>query len=135
MAKLKAKCYDITSVYPKAKIYVSLLLPTKSRLVNKRVSEFNNLILDMAFSLKNVFIIDNSIIGDESGCMPAKYGRYLRNSVPNVNDIVHLGKTGIKMFCMNIKKSIMNRGLNQSRDRYSAGGGNYVEALGRGRRN
>ena len=135
VAKLKAKCHDITSVYPKAKVYVSLLLPTKSRLVNKRVSEFNNLILDMAFSLKNVFIIDNSIIGDESGCMPAKYGRYLRNSVPNVNDIVHLGKTGIKMFCMNIKKSIMNRGLNQSRDRYSAGGGNYVEALGRGRRN
>ena len=134
-SKLKAKCSDITSVYPKAKVYVSLLLPTKSRLVNKRVSDFNNLILDMVFGLKNVFIIDNSIIGDESGCMPAMYGRYLRNSVPNVNDIVHLGRTGIKMFCMNIKKSIMNRGQNQSRDRYGAGGGNYVQALGRGRRN
>ena len=91
--------------------------------------------LCVIFGLKNVFIIDNSIIGDESGCMPAMYGRYLRNSVPNVNDIVHLGRTGIKMFCMNIKKSIMNRGQNQSRDRYGAGGGNYVQALGRGRRN
>ena len=132
--KLKAKCSDIISVYPKARVYVSLLLPTKSRLVNKRVTDFNNMILDMVFNLKNVFIIDNSIIGDESGCMPAKYGRYLRNSVPNANDIVHLGRTGIRMFCVNIKKSIMNRGQNQSRDRYSGSGGNYVQAVGRGQR-
>ena len=132
--KLRAKCSDITSVYPKTRVYVSLLLPTKSRLVNRRVTDFNNMILDMVFNLKNVFIIDNSIIGDESGCMPAKYGRYLRNSVPNANDIVHLGRTGIRIFCVNIKKSIMNRGLNQSRDRYSGSGGNYVQAVGRGQR-
>ena len=132
--KLRAKCSDIISVFPKTRVYVSLLLPTKSRLVNKRVTDFNNMILDMVFNLKNVFIIDNSIIGDESGCMPANYGRYLRNSVPNANDIVHLGRTGIRMFCVNIKKSIMNRGLNQSRDRYSGSGGNYAQAVGRGRR-
>ena len=132
--KLKTKCSDIISVYPKTRVYVSLLLPTKSRLVNKRVTDFNNMILDMVFSLRNVFIIDNSIISDESGCMPAKYGRYLRSSVPNANDIVHLGRVGIRMFCVNLKRSIMNKGQNQSRERYSGSGGNYVQAVERGHR-
>ena len=92
------------------------------------------MILDMVFSLRNVFIIDDSIISDESGCMPAKYGRYLRSSVPNANDIVHLGRVGIRMFCVNLKRSIMNKGQNQSRERYSGSGGNYVQAVERGHR-
>ena len=133
VARLRAKCRDIQTVYPNMRVYISLLLPTKSRFVNNRVTELNNLILDMAFGQKNMFVIDNSILGDEGGCMPSKYGRF-RNSTPNVNDIVHLGREGIKVFCVNIKNSIMSRGRDQSRNRYKAGRGNYVDAVSRGSR-
>ena len=76
VARLRAKCRDIQTVYPNMRVYISLLLPTKSRFVNNRVAELNNLILDMAFGQKNMFVIDNSILGDEGGCMPSKYGRF-----------------------------------------------------------
>ena len=130
--QLKAKCGGIHDLYPKAKIFISLLLPTKSRMVNSRVSQLNGLILDMVFGQKNLFIIDNSIISDGHGCLPPKYGRFIGNNTPNANDIVHLGREGIKLFCMNLKKVVMNRGRSQSRERFQAGEGNYNNAF-RGR--
>ena len=44
MAHLKRKCGDIQAVYPNSKLYVSLVLPTKSKFVNNRVNELNNMI-------------------------------------------------------------------------------------------
>jgi hypothetical protein len=100
-------------------------------MVNSRVTQLNGLILDMVFGRKNMFIIDNSVLSAENGCLPPKYGRFIGSNTPNANDIVHLGREGIKMFCMNLKKVIMSRGRNQSRERFQAGGGNYNNALGR----
>ena len=132
MLQLKAKLRDIQTVYPNTKLFISLLLPTKSKYVNNRVNELNNLILDMVFCQKNTFIIDNSIFGGDDGCMPPKFGRFLRNGYANSNDIVHLGKEGIRRFCMNIKNSLLRKGRNQSTERFRAGGGNYSEAFDRG---
>jgi hypothetical protein len=134
MLQLKAKLRDIQTVYPNTKLFISLLLPTKSKYVNNRVNELNNLILDMVFCQKNTFIIDNSIFGGDDGCMPPKFGRFLRNGYANSNDIVHLGKEGIKRFCMNIKNSILRKGRYQSTERFRTGGGNYSEAFDRGGR-
>ncbi len=131
IAALKRKCDKIHSSYPKSRLYINLLLPTKSRLINNRVSEFNNLILDMSFSRPNMFVIDNSLLASEDGCLLQKFGRYIGNDRPNTNDIVHLGRNGIRIFCMNIKRSIMRGGRNQSVERFRGGGGKYRDAARR----
>jgi alkylated DNA repair dioxygenase AlkB len=134
IGQLRAKCSDIHETHPHAKIFISLLLPTKSRMVNNRVTQLNGLILDMVFGRKNMFIIDNSLLSTENGCLSSKYGHFIGSNTPNANDIVHLGREGIKLLCMNMKKVIMSRGQNQSRERFQAGRGNYNSALGRTQR-
>lgn len=131
--QLKAKCSGIHGTYPNARIFISLLLPTKSRMVNSRVNQLNGAILDMVFGQKNMFIIDNSILSDGNGCLPSKYGRFIGYDTPNANDIVHLGKVGIRLFCKNLKKVVLNRGRSQERERFQGSGGNYRNALGRTR--
>jgi len=130
---LKRKCSDIQTVYPNSKLYVSLVLPTKSKFVNNRVNDLNNLILDMVFCHKNMFIIDSSIFGGNEGCMPPKFGRFLSNGLPNSNDIVHLGKSGIRLFSANIKNYILKKRPVQSQARFRASAGNYLGAARRGR--
>ena len=83
---LKKKCDDILSCYPNSKVHISLLFPTKSKYVNNRVNELNNLILDMTYNRKNLLILDNSYLADERGLLPTKYGRYLNYGTPNRND-------------------------------------------------
>ena len=131
---LKKKCDDILSCYPNSKVHISLLFPTKSKYVNNRVNELNNLILDMTYNRKNLLILDNSYLADERGLLPAKYGRYLNYGTPNRNDIVHLGREGIRLFCMNIKKCVTYKSNSQSRDRFNSSRGNYGEAAARGLR-
>ena len=71
----------------------------------------------MAFSKKNLFVIDNSFLGTNNGCLPAEYGRFdTKNNAPLAHDIVHLGRKGLRLFCMNIKRSIRNKGRNQTGD-------------------
>ena len=76
----EAKCKNIHEVYPRAKIYVSLLLPTRSRILNRRVREFNDLILDMTFNYSNMFVIDHATFGD---MLSDEHGRWdAENSRP-----------------------------------------------------
>ena len=130
---LGRKCDDIHACYPNAKIHLSLLLPTKSPRINTRVTELNNQILDLTFRRKNTFVIDNCILGTDSGILPPDYGRY-SGGMPNPNDIVHLGRKGIRLFCRNIKRSIMHKGGSQARERFRGGNGSYRNALDRGSR-
>ena len=83
---------------------------------------------------KNLYIIDNSIVGTENGCMPANYGRYYSNGLANASDIIHLGKLGLRVFCKNIKNSIIGRSRSQSEQRFLGDQGNYRSAEGRSRR-
>ncbi len=129
---LKTKCEQIQKVYPRAKLFISLLLPTKSSYLNVRVNEFNNHILDMSFNRKNMFVIDNSILGLDKGSLSPRYGRHYSNGMPNANDVVHLGRDGLRIFSKNIKSCIMNRGVSQSRERF-ASHGDYRGAASRGR--
>ncbi len=80
-----------------------------------------------------MFIIDNSNLGTESGCMPGKYGRF-RNGLANATDTVHLGQLGLRIFCKNIKTSIVGKGRNQPEERYRGGNGDYRSAMERDRR-
>ena len=131
---LAKKCDDIHACYPKTRIHVSLLLPTKSSYVNSKITELNNLILDMTYSKENTYVLDNSNLGSERGILPDKYGRFLYNGRPNSNDVVHLGREGLKVFCRNIKKCVAFRGNSQSMERFRGGRGNYGSAVERGQR-
>ena len=135
ISQLRKKCDDILSCYPNSKVHISLLFPTKSNYVNSRVNELNNLILDMTYNRKNMFILDNSYLANERGLLPEKYGRFLNYGSPNRNDIVHLGREGIRLFCKNIKKCVTykSNGYAQSRDRFNSSRGNYGDAAARGR--
>ncbi|KAL5250464.1 hypothetical protein ACHWQZ_G016257 [Mnemiopsis leidyi] len=76
IGQLKRKCDDIQKLYPNAKLHLSLLLPTKSPHVNVRVRELNSLFIDFVFNRNNMFVIDNSVLGTQNGCMPSKYGDF-----------------------------------------------------------
>jgi len=118
---LEAKCKEITEVYPRSKLFVSLLLPTKSPNLNYRVRSFNNLILDLTYSYKNIFIIDHNAFGDQ---LSDDYGRWDKtNECANTRDALHLGKKGLRLFAAKIKSSVLRK--SQSKSRSSGGGGQY----------
>ena len=86
----------------------------------------------MTYNRKNIYVLDNSNLGTDRGLLPDKYGRFLYNKTPNSNDIVHLGRDGIKVFCKNIKKCITFNGNSQSIERFRGSRGNYGSAVNRG---
>ena len=53
---------------------------------------------------------------------------------PNPNDIIHLGRKGITLFCKSIKRCIMQKGSSQARERFRGSNGSYRNAASRGRR-
>ena len=91
-----------------------------------------NILLGQAVS-RHVHVVI-FILGSQNGCMPAKYGRFLRNGTPLVNDVVHLGREGLRVFCVNIKRCIIQRGERQTEERFRGGSGDYRGALIRGGR-
>ena len=105
---LESKCKRIREVYPHAKLHVSLLLPTKLNSLNYRVQEFNHLILEMVYDYPKIYVIDNSMLSDKSGCLNDMFGTF-RDGRPNSIDLLHLGRNGIRTFCYNIKKSVMKK--------------------------
>ena len=52
ISSLRSKCDDIAHTYPKARVFISLLLPTKSTSLNFQVRQFNNNLIDFAFVRK-----------------------------------------------------------------------------------
>ena len=82
-------------MYPKARIFVSLLLPSKSVPLNYRIRDFNNLLLDLTCRLIMVFIIEHSMFGD---ILSDEHGRWMPSSegsgefVPREDDLLHLGR-------------------------------------------
>ena len=132
---LEAKIQNITTMYPKSKIYISLLLPSRSLPLNHRINDFNNLILDLTCKFSGVYVIENSIFGNK---LSNEHGRWKRenvnseNFIPNLNDIVHLGKQGTRLFAMNIKSCVVKKKKPVSRERFNGGGGNYRRAAERG---
>ena len=102
---LESKVTNIAAVYPRAKIHLSLLLPTRSTELNSRIRDLNNLITDMAYRHRNVSIIDNSLFGDT---LSNEHGSYDKvNRCPNVSDAFHLGRKGIRRYASSIKTRIL----------------------------
>ena len=121
---LESKCCEYLKVYPKLKIYISTLLPTRIRSLNHEVEMFNRGILDICYRLKNTNVIDNSIFGST---LSNEHGRWnTRENRPLTTDAVHLGKKGIRMLAVNLKSAVLNKGRSQFRDRFNVGQGSRV---------
>ena len=127
---LESKCRDIRETYPKAKIHLSMLLPTRLNSLNRKVESFNQGILDLSYQQRNIFIIDNSIFGRQ---LTDEHGRWdIAANRPLTSDIVHLGKSGIRKFAANIKESVAGRRSSQSKARFNTSRGNFSGAVSSG---
>ena len=105
---LESKIKSILSVYPKKKIFLSLLLPTKDTKLNFRVNELNYCLKQLAANHGNVDVIEHFNLVDVNGFLDPNLGRFKRG-LPNINDQIHLGINGIKRFVLNIKNKIMHK--------------------------
>lgn len=92
------------------------------------------MLLDLTCKFDKVNVIENSIFGSS---LSSEHGRWKRDEdesnrfIPNFNDILHLGKHGMRLFAMNIKSSVIKK-KSQSRERFNGGGGDYMRAAERG---
>ena len=109
MNSLEEKCLALTSKFPKMKIHLSMLLPTKDPGLNAMVSEFNRRIKTFSDNHATISIISHQNLADSTGKLSANLGRHSRNGIPAQFDTVHLGSKGISMFCMNIKSCIIKK--------------------------
>ena len=98
-------------VYPKTKVSISLLLPTKISYLNFRVNQLNNGIKRLAANSRNINVIEHSNLVDQFGFLNPVLGRHKRG-LPNPDDHVHLGPNGIKRFVLNIKTLFCARNHN-----------------------
>ena len=110
--EMESKCTNILEVYPRSRIYISLLLPTKLESLNYRVKELNSMLIELAHSYRNISIIDHSwsILCDRSGCLKSELGRHDKSSgLPLDSDSLHLGKNGYRILAINIKEGIFGK--------------------------
>ena len=110
VSQLESKCKSIHTIYPRTKIFLSPLLPTKLPHLNKEVCQVNEGIVELSKKHHNLVLIDNSIFAREDACLRDEYGRYM-----NRDDNIHLGKLGIKVFASSIKSYVFGRNLNITR--------------------
>ena len=125
--ELDAKCRAILDIYPKSKIHLSMLLPTKQERLNVRVKEFNDLLLDMSVNEKRMYVIDTGpLLCDSRGLLRDEFGRFRFNR-PNAAEPIHLGKKGIRLLGNCIKQAIVGNST-RSQGRFN---GEYNRAVDR----
>ena len=127
---LEVKCKEYIAAYPKCRVHISMVLPTRLPMLNFRVREFNNFLLDMTYGVRNLSLIDNSIFGDK---LDDSHGRYDSEKKQAMRtDVVHLGKIGIRLLASGFKTAVRGRsGPSESQKRFRGGGGNFAVAAGR----
>ena len=109
---LENKCMNILNAYPRSKIHLSLLLPTKLTSLNHVIRDFNSIMYEIAHSHKNIKIIDHPLgeYCDINGCLNDQAGRYDRESnAPLTQDTLHLGKHGLRILAKTLKSSVVGK--------------------------
>ena len=102
----KAKAYS--ALYPRLRVHISLLLPTKDHNLNAQVNQFNGLISSLTQNEKNICVITHNNLAFSDGTMRQEFGRKNRHDgSPQLQDTVHLGYTGIVHFSQNVKNAII----------------------------
>ena len=112
VSEMENKCKNILEVYPRSKIYITLLLPTKLETLNYRVKELNSMLIELSHSYRGISVIDHSwsILCDRAGCLKSELGRHDKSTgLPLDSDSLHLGKNGYRILAMNIKQGIFGK--------------------------
>ena len=114
---------------------LSLMLPSKSVPLNYCIRDFSNLLLDITCRLNRVFIIEHSMFGD---ILSDQHGRWMPSEisdefVPREDDLLHLGRKGIRIFAKTMKQAVLRNGKTQPADRLTGGRGGYRRAMDRSR--
>ena len=128
---LENKCKQILNVYPRAKIWLSLLLPTKLETLNHRVRDFNSMLFDISHGNKNIEVIDHPLaeLCDAKGCLKDEFGRYDKNLQTHLSkDILHLGKKGLRVLVKTLKSNIVGKvksSTSRQEQHRAASGGNH----------
>ena len=88
--------------------------------------------MDMTCRMSRVCIIEHSLFGDR---LTDEHGRWKKESesssvyTPKTEDTLHLGKSGIRIFAMNLKKTVLGKSKSESTTRFNGGRGSYRRAL------
>lgn len=131
---LESKICNICETYPHSKVFVSLLLPSRSVPLNYRIRDFNNSLLDMTCKFNRVSVIEHSLFGVSLSNDHGRWKPSIEGSteyVPKVEDILHLGKVGLRLLAKTIKQAVIGKSRPQSRERFDGGRGGYRRAAER----
>ena len=110
---LESKCKMLLTAYPKSKIFLCPILPTKDSGKNHRVNLMNGGITEIAHKYTNVVLMENyySLFTCEDGTLNPRLGRFYQG-VPNKRDEVHLGNAEIRLLARCINPYHPNRPKN-----------------------
>ena len=103
---LHDKCNALLKAFPKMKIHVSYILPTKDLGLNAMANELNKFITGIANLHQNISVIPHNNLIDHTGKLDINLGRHNPDGTSVKHDSVHLGSKGISLFCSNIKKYV-----------------------------
>ena len=123
---LESKIKNINNIYPKIKFFIRLLLPSRFVPLNHRIRDFNSMILDMTCRFNTVSVVKYSIFGS---LLSNEHGRWMpcvdaeSDYFPKLNDLLHLGKNGLRLLAMSIRNGVVRIKTPQSRERFDAGRG------------
>ena len=101
---LESKCMGIHALFPRTKIFLSPILPTKNYYLNIKVCQFNTRIISLAKRHHNIFIINNSSFMDIRTYLLRDVFKSSRHG-----DIIHLGAQGLRHFASSLKSYAMGK--------------------------
>ena len=115
--KYKKTCMKFIAAFPRSRLFVSLIFPTKSEWLNRACNDLNKRLIEIVNDLKSsngarIDFIEHFYLLDSKGCLDPTLGRYINhlNSglwVPKFVDKVHLGKSGIRLFVRALKGKVI----------------------------
>ena len=100
--ELKCKLEEVTVLCPNAKVFVSPILPTKSRDWNQRAVCFNEMLFNYCIQMNGKFVALNfSEFVDQHGNLRNELGKFW-----NPNDPIHLGSKGISTLVKIVRQGV-----------------------------
>ena len=104
---LNEKCNALLKTFPKMKIHISCIFPTKDPGLNSMANELNQYINQISKNHQNISVITHNNMTDHTGKLNVNFGRHNADGTSVKHDTVHLGSKGIALLCMNIKQCII----------------------------
>ena len=107
---LETKCQKLMKAYPRSKVFICPILPTKDTGKIQRVNLMNRGITELSQKYSNINLMENyyDIFTTDLETLSPHLGRYYRGA-PNERDDVHLGNAGIRLLARCIKHCVLNR--------------------------